>query len=201
MCACLGAVVRAPVTGILIVFEMTHEFALVPALMVGALISQVIARRLAHESFYDTVLAQDGQHVERLVPPRSLRGWMELPAGRIANFSPVIATDLSAPALRELLGRHPHSRFPVSVDGRLAGVLTRPAAEAALAAGRAPELEAPATCTPADSVRAVADRIVNSPSGLLVVVDPAGGGPIGVVTLHDLLRAQMDFAREPQLLS
>ena len=34
MSACLGAVVRAPVTGILIVFEMTHEFSLVPALMV-----------------------------------------------------------------------------------------------------------------------------------------------------------------------
>jgi CIC family chloride channel protein len=43
MSACLGAVVRAPVTGILIVFEMTHEFSLVPALMVGALVSQ--ARR------------------------------------------------------------------------------------------------------------------------------------------------------------
>ena len=30
MSACLGAVVRAPVTGILIVFEMTHEFSIVP---------------------------------------------------------------------------------------------------------------------------------------------------------------------------
>ena len=35
MSACLGAVVRAPVTGILIVFEMTNEFYLVPALMLA----------------------------------------------------------------------------------------------------------------------------------------------------------------------
>ena len=36
MSACLGALVGAPVTGILIVFEMTHEFSLVPALMIPA---------------------------------------------------------------------------------------------------------------------------------------------------------------------
>ena len=35
MSACLNAVVGAPLTSILIVFEMTHEFALVPALLVG----------------------------------------------------------------------------------------------------------------------------------------------------------------------
>ena len=34
MSSCLAAVVRAPVTSILIVFEMTHEFVLVPPLMV-----------------------------------------------------------------------------------------------------------------------------------------------------------------------
>ncbi len=39
MSACLGAVVRAPATSILIVFEMTHDFALVPLLMFGALVS------------------------------------------------------------------------------------------------------------------------------------------------------------------
>ncbi|HEY3662061.1 MAG TPA: chloride channel protein, partial [Chthoniobacterales bacterium] len=39
MSACLSAVVRAPFTSILIVFEMTHQFSLVPALMLGALVS------------------------------------------------------------------------------------------------------------------------------------------------------------------
>ncbi|MBI3886297.1 MAG: chloride channel protein [Opitutae bacterium] len=90
MCACLGAVVRAPVTGILIVFEMTHEFALVPVLMVGALVSQIVSRRMEKQNFYDAVLAQDGQHVERLVPPRDLRSWMELPVARFFRSSPVM---------------------------------------------------------------------------------------------------------------
>ncbi len=72
MSACLGSVVWAPVTGILIVFEMTQEFSLVPALMVGALVSQVISRKMNKENFYDALLTQDGHHLEHVRPPRDL---------------------------------------------------------------------------------------------------------------------------------
>ncbi len=198
MCACLGAVVRAPVTGILIVFEMTHEFALVPVLVIGALVSEMISRKMTRENFYETVLAQDGQHVDRIVPPRSLRTWMELPVARIAKFTPIVAHDLAAPALRELLERNTLDRFPVVVDGRLAGVLTRREAQAAVTSQRDPVLEAAVTCVPGASVREVASQIVNSPSGLIVLLDRPDGGVIGVVTMHDLLRAQMAFAKDQQ---
>ena len=192
MCACLGAVVRAPVTGILIVFEMTHEFALVPVLMIGALISEMISRRITHESFYETVLAQDDQHVEHLVPPRSLRNWMELSSTRIANFSPVVARDLAAGAVRELLANQGHSRFPAVSDGRLTGVLTRTEALAALAATRPP-----VTCKATASVREVAEKIVDSPSGIIILVDQSGNA-MGVITMHHLLRAQRNFARNQE---
>jgi CIC family chloride channel protein len=200
MCACLGAVVRAPVTGILIVFEMTHEFALVPALMIGALVSEMISRKMNRESFYETALAQDGQHVERLVPPRSLRTWMELPVSRIANFTPALVRDLAPAALSEFLAVDPHDRFPVLKDERLAGVLTRREALAALKAGRPPELEPATACRPSTSLREVADLIVSSPCGLLVLQDEVGpsGRVIGVMTMHDILRAQKMFARHQQ---
>ena len=94
MCACLGAVVRAPVTGLLIVFEMTHEFAMVPALMVGGLVSIAIARKFTKHNFYDVVLEQDGQAVERVMPPRDLRSWQETPISRAANFRPVMLRSL-----------------------------------------------------------------------------------------------------------
>ena len=56
MSACLGAVVWAPVTGILIVFEMTHQFSLVPVLMIAALVSQAVSRKMNRENFYDALL-------------------------------------------------------------------------------------------------------------------------------------------------
>jgi CIC family chloride channel protein len=172
----------------------------VPALMVGALVSQWISRKLDHESFYEAVLAQDGQHVERLVPPRSLRTWMELPVARIANFSPVTAHDLTPTVLRQFLDTHLHDRFPVVTEGRLVGVLTRAEAGAALSANRPPTLESAVTGTADTALREVGQRIVNSPSGLFVLQDKIedSGKVIGVVTLHDILRAQMNFARDQQ---
>ena len=53
MSACLGAVVQAPVTAILIIFEMTHQFALVPGLMLAGLVSQMIARSMNRANFYE----------------------------------------------------------------------------------------------------------------------------------------------------
>ena len=99
MSACLGAVVRAPLTSILIVFEMTHEFALVPALLVGALISQTISRKLLHHSFYEQVLLDDGHTMRTFMPPRDLRGWRNYPVSAIANFQPVVLqpADLATP--------------------------------------------------------------------------------------------------------
>jgi CIC family chloride channel protein len=60
MSACLGAVVRAPVTSIMIVFEMTHDSALMPPLMLGALISQFVSRRCCRQNFYSQVIEDDG---------------------------------------------------------------------------------------------------------------------------------------------
>ncbi len=200
MCACLGGVVRAPVTGILIVFEMTHEFALVPALIIAALVSQAISRRITPHNFYEEVLAQDGQHVERIVPPRSLRTWMELPAARIANFSPVLASDLAPEALRTLFASHRHERFPVVADGVLLGVVERRAAEAALKGDLPAPIEPVASCVAETPLREVQAKLIESPGQLAVVLDKAGpeGRVVGVVTLHDLLRAEMLFAKEQE---
>ena len=99
MSACLGAVVGAPVTGILIVFEMTHQFALVPVLMIGALVSQAISRKLNRQNFYDALLTQDGHQIEHVRPPRDLQSWQQLPVSAIASFQPVTLRSLDAPEI------------------------------------------------------------------------------------------------------
>src|SRR5262249_32985108 len=122
MSACLGAVVRAPVTGILIVFEMTHQFSLVPALMLGALVSQAISRKFCRLSFYEEILEQDGHKLEHVVPPRDLQSWQQLPVSAIANFQPVVVHDSAPGEMRKLLKSHPYQRFPVVRDGKPQGL-------------------------------------------------------------------------------
>jgi chloride channel protein, CIC family len=72
MSACFGAVVRAPITSILIVFEMTHEFSFVPLLMIGTIASQAVSRSLCRTDFYNGVIEQDGIVLERYLSSPSL---------------------------------------------------------------------------------------------------------------------------------
>src|SRR4029079_409860 len=113
MSACLGGVVRAQVTGILIVFEMTHEFSVVPALMLGALVSEAVAYTMARHNFYEALLLQDGHDLEHVIPPRDLQAWQQLPVSAIANFRPVTIESKLLSDAQRLVGQHPYSRFPV----------------------------------------------------------------------------------------
>lgn len=194
MSACLGAVVRAPVTGILIVFELTHEFSLVPVLMLGSLVSQTVSYWMSKESFYDSVLAQDGLHIDRIVPPRDLQSWQQLPISAMAKFQPKILTSLEPAVLREVLRETLYKRFPVVLQGKLEGILTRAEAEAVLAESRPARLEKPVTCLPSQTIRELELLLIESPSGIALVVSPGEGMVIGLVTLHDLLRAQVQSA-------
>jgi CIC family chloride channel protein len=196
MSACLGAVVFAPVTGILIVFEMTHEFSLVPALMLGALVSQAISRSMNRESFYDALLTQDGHLIEHVRPPRDLYSWQQLPVSAIANFKPVVVRDLEPSALRQTLSANPYQQFPVVKGGKLAGVLTRKEAEAALHQGREPVLTAAASCLRDKSVADLQMLLIESETHFVILVDRPEGEVIGLVTLHDLLRAQSAFGQQ-----
>lgn len=195
MSACLGAVVFAPVTGILIVFEMTHEFALVPALMLGALISQGISRRMNRENFYDALLAQDGHRVEHVRPPRDLHGWRQLPVSAVANFKPVIARDLDPASVRKLLGEHPYQQFPVVQSGRLTGVLTRKEMELALLQQRPPSLAPATVCLREQTVAELQTGLIEADTHFVVVLDRKDGEVIGLVTLHDLLRTESSMAQ------
>jgi CIC family chloride channel protein len=195
MSACLGAVVWAPVTGILIVFEMTHQFSLVPALMIAALVSQTVSRKMNRENFYDALLTQDGHQLEHVRPPRGLQGWQQLPVSAIANFRPVVAGDLDPAEIRKLLQAHPYQRFPVASAGKLAGILTRKEAEAALTEKRAPRLEPATTCLPGQTIRQLQALLIESSTGLVVLTATDGHAALGVVTLHDLLRAEVEKAR------
>ncbi len=192
MSACLGAVVGAPVTGILIVFEMTHEFSLVPVLMIGALVSQAISRKLNRQNFYDALLTQDGHQIEHVRPPRDLQSWQQLPVSAIASFQPVILRSLAAAEIEAMLKTHPYQCFPVEQNDRLAGILTRKEAGLALVENRAPKLERATICLREQTIRDLQRLLIESSSHFVIVLDRPDGKVIGLVTLHDLLRAEVE---------
>ncbi len=196
MSACLGAVVWAPVTGILIVFEMTQKFSLVPVLMLGALVSQTIARRMSRENFYDEVLGQDGHRAEHVRPPRDLQSWEMFPVSAIANFQPVILTSLDEADLRKTLKQHPYHQFPVVLENQLRGVLVREEAEESFVEKRPVRLKTATTCLRAETVGKLQMLLIESDTQFVIVLERVNGQVVGLVTLHDLLRAQTMMAQQ-----
>lgn len=190
MSACFGATVRAPITAILMIFEMTHQFALVPALMLGTLISQAIARSLCRANFYESVLLQDGHELHTIKPPRDLEAWRRLPVSAFANRRPIVVHDLSPQAVRGTLARYPFQCFPVETADGQRGLVTRRELENALARGTRPAVERAVFCRPTEILEDIQMRLLESPTGMMLVTDEEGGPVVGLFTLHDLLRAQ-----------
>lgn len=193
MSACLGALVRAPMTSLLIVFEMTHQFELVPGLMIAMIVSQGVARLCGPENFYDALLVQDGHELHKIRPPLDLQGWRRLPVSALANPKPAALSDRTPRGMRDLLGRFPYAHFPVIEDGALRGVVSRKEIEEALRRGEAPQIHPAAVCRPEQTVEEVGNKFIASAYPVVVLVEGEAGPVRGIITLHDLIRAQADF--------
>ena len=197
MTATLGAVVRAPVTGILIVFEMTHDFSMVPALMLGALTSQAVSRQLLKHGFYEALLDQDGHDLEHFNDPRDLRSWQRQPVGKLANSRPIVINSLDPKDLEMTMKSHPYDRFPVVIDDVIQGIIARTEVKAALREERKPNLEPAPVCDPSASLNEVQMLLIESPTGMVIMRKPGELSLAGILTLHDLLRAQQSAADAP----
>lgn len=191
MSACLGAVVRAPATSILIVFEMTHDFALVLPLMLGALVSQFISRKLCRENFYAQIIEDDGIDLGAHRTIETFSDWKSRKLAALATFPATSLPEDDPVKAAKVLSSTPYSAFPViDREGHLLGVVSREDWT------RSPEPSHDACSLALDATLDEVERkLVDAPLGLLVVTDSAGR-PLGVFTLHDLLRCQLALMDE-----
>jgi CIC family chloride channel protein len=65
MGAVFAGIVRAPMTSVLMIFEMTQDYAVIVPLMIANLVSLFIASRLQHEPIYEGLAVQDGIHLPK----------------------------------------------------------------------------------------------------------------------------------------
>jgi chloride channel protein, CIC family len=65
MGAVFAGIVRAPMTSVLMIFEMTQDYAVIVPLMIANLVSLFIASRLQHDPIYEALAVQDGIHLPK----------------------------------------------------------------------------------------------------------------------------------------
>jgi chloride channel protein, CIC family len=63
MGAVFAGIVRAPMTSVLMIFEMTQDYAVIVPLMIANLVSLFVASRLQREPIYEALAVQDGIHL------------------------------------------------------------------------------------------------------------------------------------------
>lgn len=123
MAAAFTAVARAPLTAILIVFEVTGDYGLVLPLMVAVAVAMLLAPRLYPESAYTKPLTRMGIQVTR-------GGEIDLldsvrVAEAMTKKNMVAHQDLTLAELQGVLDRGRHHGVPVVDDeGHLVGVVT-----------------------------------------------------------------------------
>jgi CIC family chloride channel protein len=63
MGAVFAGIVRAPMTSVVMIFEMTQDYAVIVPLMIANLVSLFISSRLQRQPIYDALAVQDGIHL------------------------------------------------------------------------------------------------------------------------------------------
>ncbi|MFH1329050.1 MAG: chloride channel protein [Actinomycetota bacterium] len=173
MAATFSAVARAPLTSILIVFEITGDYSLVLPLMLAASLATFVGDRVHRDSVYAMALARRGI---RLRP----RGEIDLlDTVRVSEVvSPVdlvVDPQMTTAQVQGLLDRHRHRSLPVVGEGRLLGVIT--VSDIARTGGPSDQVTAaeamtprPVTVTPASPVSEALERMATLGVGGLPVV-------------------------------
>jgi chloride channel protein, CIC family len=205
MAGVLGASSRAPLTAILITFELTGDYGMVLPLMFSVGIAMVLADRLAQGSLYTLPLLRSGIVYAE---PEDIDIMQSVRVSEIMTRAPdTVPALMPLPALHREFRRSGHHGYPVVDHGdRLVGVVT--ASDLARALGR-PAGEAlqepddddtrtagdictrrPMTVTPSDPVFRALRRMASLDVGRLPVVDEQDHGRlVGLVRRSDLVKA------------
>jgi H+/Cl- antiporter ClcA len=202
MGAILGGVMRSPFTGVVFSLELTRDLNALPLLLVGALVADFVTVLTMKRSILTEKVARRGVHLSREYQVDVLEQ---------VRVSQVMRKDFGtipkACSVNQLVERAAVTNavgYPiVDEDGRMVGYLTlsdvKKLAKSSVATGMAVgELVAPARAIayPDEPTRAAADRLAETDSESLPVVESSTGKVIGLFTREDAFRARVIWFKE-----
>lgn len=137
MGAVFAGVVRAPMTSVLIVFEMTGSYELVLPLMIANVASYAIARRFRPTPIYEALLEQDGIRLPHGSSAGGALQGLEVRGAMQTEIVTLVATMTAADAAK-LVREHGHATYPViGQDGAFVGLLSEARLQRTIAEGGA----------------------------------------------------------------
>lgn len=189
MAAVFAATVRAPLTAILIVFELTGSYDLVLPLMLSVGITMFVTELLGWESLYLHQLRQRGVIFGQ---SDDLDVLQTVTVGEV--MSDVAANTVSAATdldglRKRFVDSGAHGLVVVDEDGRLVGVAAISDLEREGDTAGEISTRKALTVTPSDPVFRAVRRMASLDVGRLPVIDPATREVVGVMRRSDVVRA------------
>ena len=201
--AFFAAVIRCPLTSILIIFEMTQNYSLILPLMIGNLLAYVIASKLQSIPIYDALLLQDGISLKKMPAYRGDRDWRNLPLSTIMTHDCQTIpgeTDAATSLKRIAESGHHHHGYPVVAEDnplKLFGMITHHELEQLAEARDSRKIadwldgHGIVELHPDDSIRDAANTLVLKDVLQAPVVSRTDTRKLlGIITLHDIARQQ-----------
>lgn len=123
MAALLAGSVHAPLTAILLLFEMTRDYRIILPLMFAVVVSMLISQRLSRDSVYTLGLARKGIRLER---GRDVEVLEAVTVGDVMRPAPITLheTDTLAQASEMFLQTHHHGAPVINDRDELVGIFT-----------------------------------------------------------------------------
>ncbi len=117
-----AGIVRAPMTSVVMIFEITRDYAVIVPLMISNLISFFIASRLQKQPIYESLARQDGIHLPSAESRQQESHLQVILAMRPATH--ILAADMTVEQALEKIRSSDSTSWPVSDERGLIGVLS-----------------------------------------------------------------------------
>jgi len=122
MGAAFAGIVRAPMTSVVMIFEVTRDYAVIVPLMIANLISFFISSRLQKQPIYEALARQDGIHLP-LPETRQVEAHRQVILA-MRPATEILSADMTVQEAFEKIRSSEFTAWPVSGERGLVGVLT-----------------------------------------------------------------------------
>jgi CIC family chloride channel protein len=208
MGAFFAVLVRGPITAIIILFEITRDYALILPLMMAVVISTIVARRFTSESIYTLRLLRRGIDVHQLGETGPMRQ-VTVAKAMTTNFPTVLPTMLVSELLTKLRNTGHHGFPVVDKDGNFYGCVSLSDVETIMTMSKGyPKSVTVGDITTKSVIVAYPDEYIHDvlvkfgtqDVGRIPVVDRSNPKHlIGVLRRHDIIHAYAKaIARKPR---
>jgi chloride channel protein, CIC family len=200
-----AGIIRAPMTSVFMIFEITQDYQILVPLMVANMLSFMISRRYQPVPVYHSLLQQDGVH---LPSPSIHAGSTSRTAKHVMQTDPaLLSPDLTVDQAWRRSEAEASPRYLVGADRHLVGVIDFEDLEKAHAAGRGAQLLWAVVdhdfvhAHPDQPIDIVLDRLAQS-GGVLPIVSRTDAHHLeGVITLDGLLKRTESSGARPAVVA